>query len=62
MGFGFHWAPPGLLVDAFGARRTIELLDALALPIPPVIVDAARLDLPLYREPGDSGRFFGVAA
>jgi 3-hydroxyacyl-CoA dehydrogenase len=62
MAFGFHWAPPGLLVDAIGARRTIELLDALALPVPPVVVDAARLDVPLYREPGDSGRFFVVAA
>jgi len=62
MAFGFHWAPPGLLVDAIGARRTIELLDAIDLPVPPVVRDAARLDLPLYREPGDSGRFFVVAA
>jgi len=30
--------------------------------VPPVVVDAARLDVPLYREPGDSGRFFVMAA
>jgi 3-hydroxyacyl-CoA dehydrogenase len=62
MGAGFLWAPPGLLVDAIGARRTIELLDGLDLAIPSVVADAARLDVQLCPEPGDSARFFVVAA
>ena len=27
MGFGFNWAPPSVLVDAIGARRTVALLE-----------------------------------
>jgi hypothetical protein len=52
MGFGFHWAPPGMLVDAIGARRTIELLEACGLPVPLVVERAARDGEPLCDEPG----------
>lgn len=63
MGFGFHWAPPGVLVDAIGAARTIGLLERARLPVPASIVEAATHERPLFDEPSvDSGRFFVVAA
>ena len=58
MGQGFNWAPPGLLVDLIGARRTVALLDAARLPVPPVVIDAAERGAPLHTEPGDPGRYF----
>ena len=58
MGQGFNWAPPGLLVDLVGARRTVALLDAAKLPVPPVVVDAAERGAALHTEPGDPGRYF----
>ena len=30
MGFGFNWAPPGLLADFIGLKRTVTLLEARA--------------------------------
>ncbi|RDJ93360.1 hypothetical protein B4Q13_22435 [Lacticaseibacillus rhamnosus] len=32
MGFGFNWAPPTLLVDLLGARRTVKALVPSGLP------------------------------
>ncbi|HEU4612510.1 MAG TPA: hypothetical protein VFS15_10550, partial [Kofleriaceae bacterium] len=62
MGFGFNWAPPGMLVDAIGAARTIELLEVEQLRVPAVIAEAARTGTPLFTEPAlDSGRFFVAA-
>ncbi len=62
MGFGFNWAPPSVLVDAIGAPRTIELLVQELLPVPDVIVEAARLDKALFDVPSvDSGKFFVAA-
>jgi len=59
MGFGFNWAPPSLLVDTLGARRTVALLDAAGLRIPRVVIDAAEHKTRLFNEPNvDSGRFF----
>lgn len=59
MGFGFNWAPPGALVDVIGARRTIALLEAVHLPVPRVVADAADRGTRLFDEPGvDVGRFF----
>src|SRR5262249_15591866 len=34
MGFGFNWAPPSVLVDAIGARRTVRELERARLPVP----------------------------
>ncbi|MBS1117900.1 MAG: fadB [Deltaproteobacteria bacterium] len=63
MGFGFNWAPPGMLVDAIGPGRTIVLLERARLPIPDVILDAATHQRPLFNEPAvDSARFFVIAA
>ena len=56
MGFGFHWAPPTVLVDAIGAARTISLLEREDLPVPPVIVAAAAGNTPM-NEDVDSARF-----
>ena len=62
MGFGFNWAPPSVLVDAIGAPRTIELLVQELLPVPDVIVEAARMDKPLFDVPqADPGKFFIAA-
>jgi 3-hydroxyacyl-CoA dehydrogenase len=59
MGFGFNWAPPGVLVDVIGARRTVRLLEAAKLPVPRPIVAAAEAGAKLFREPHvDIGRFF----
>ncbi|MEO6773876.1 MAG: 3-hydroxyacyl-CoA dehydrogenase family protein [Kofleriaceae bacterium] len=63
MGFGFHWAPPSMLVDAIGAARTVTLLDQHQLPVPPVVASAAQSGAPLHVEPAlDRARFFGLAA
>jgi 3-hydroxyacyl-CoA dehydrogenase len=62
MGFGFNWAPPGMLVDAIGPARTISLLEAAKLPVPAVVERAAHSGEPLFSEPTiDSRRFFGAA-
>jgi 3-hydroxyacyl-CoA dehydrogenase len=59
MGFGFNWAPPGALVDQIGARRTVRLLEAARLAVPPVLTAAAERNVRLYDPAhGDVGRFF----
>jgi 3-hydroxyacyl-CoA dehydrogenase len=58
MGQGFNWAPPGLLVDLLGARRTVGLLEAAKLPVPGVVIAAAERGATLHTEPGDPGRYF----
>jgi len=62
MGFGFNWAPPSVLVDAIGARRTIGLLEQAKLAVPRVLVEAAEKNTNLFHEPEvDRGRFFFAA-
>ncbi|MBX3160655.1 MAG: 3-hydroxyacyl-CoA dehydrogenase family protein [Deltaproteobacteria bacterium] len=62
MGFGFNWAPPGMLADAIGPGRTILLLDRLNLPVPTCLLEAATHQRPLFNEPDvDGGRFFAAA-
>jgi 3-hydroxyacyl-CoA dehydrogenase len=59
MGFGFNWAPPGVLVDLIGARRTVALVEAARLPVPRVLVDAAERNHRLFDAAHvDTGRFF----
>jgi len=59
MGFGFNWAPPGVLVDVIGARRTVKLLEAAKLPVPRPVVDAAERNQRLFDAAYvDVGRFF----
>jgi len=59
MGFGFNWAPPSVLVDTIGARRTVQLLQAAGIEAPRVIIEAAERNRKLFAEPNvDTGRFF----
>ncbi|MDX2090503.1 MAG: 3-hydroxyacyl-CoA dehydrogenase family protein [Kofleriaceae bacterium] len=63
MGFGFNWAPPGVLVDAIGPGRTIIMLEREKLPVPTPILEAATHQRPLFNEPSvDSSKYFVVAA
>lgn len=63
MGFGFHWAPPGVLVDAIGPGRTIVMLERARLPVPRSILEAAIHQRPLFRETAvDGSRFFAAVA
>lgn len=58
MGWGFNWAPPGLLVDLIGPARALRLIEAQGLPVPRPLVEAAERGLRLFDEPGvDRGRF-----
>jgi len=62
MGFGFNWAPPSVLVDSIGARRTIQMLERGGLVVPRVVLEAAEKRLHLFDEPEvDRGRFFFAA-
>jgi 3-hydroxyacyl-CoA dehydrogenase len=62
MGFGFNWAPPSVLADAIGARRTITLLEQAKLAVPRVLIQAAEKNTNLFDEPAvDRGRFFFAA-
>ena len=59
MGFGFNWAPPGLVADLIGSRRTAALLERAGLPVPAVLVDAIERRRPIFDEPAvDRGKFF----
>ncbi len=59
MGFGFNWAPPSVLADTIGTKRTVSLLEQAKLQVPPVLAKAADAGTPLFSEPHvDVGRFF----
>ncbi len=62
MAFGFNWAPPGMLVDAIGAKRAIELLEQAQLAVPPAIFEAARTGRPIFDEPAIEPSKFFIAA
>ena len=62
MSYGFSWAPPGMVVDAIGAERTIELLDRLKMPVPACVRDAAEHHRPVFHEEINTARLFPVAA
>jgi 3-hydroxyacyl-CoA dehydrogenase len=63
MAFGFHWAPPSVLVDAIGPGRTIVLLERARLPVPRAILDSAVHQRALFDEPRvNRGQFFVAAA
>ena len=59
MAFGWNWAPPGLIADLIGPRRTLTLLERARLPVPGALVDAVERRRPIFAEPNvDRGRFF----
>jgi 3-hydroxyacyl-CoA dehydrogenase len=41
MGFGFNWAPPGVLVDTFGVSATVSMIEKAGLAVPKILADAA---------------------
>ena len=58
MGWGFNWAPPGLLADLIGPARAVNLLERAGLMVPGVLTAAAASGAPLFTEPhADRGRF-----
>jgi 3-hydroxyacyl-CoA dehydrogenase len=59
MGYGFNWAPPSVLVDVIGAKRTVALLEAAKLPVPAVVAETATRGTRLFDDANvDIGRFF----
>ena len=59
MGFGFNWAPPGVLVDLLGAADVVAALEKADLPVPEVVAEAASSGQAIFQEPFvDRGRFF----
>ncbi len=57
MAHGFRWAPPGLLCDLIGTRRTIRLLEQHDLPVPRVLAVAANSQARLYPDTAIAGFF-----
>jgi len=62
MGFGFNWAPPTVLVDVIGIKKTASLLEKQGLPVPHTLQEALkRPDEKMFREPNvNVGRFFSA--
>jgi 3-hydroxyacyl-CoA dehydrogenase len=60
MGFGFNWAPPGVLVDTIGAGPMVAMIEKAKLPVPKALAEAAKSGgKRLYQNPhGNIGRFF----
>lgn len=63
MGFGFNWAPPGVLVDAFGAGVLADMMEASGVPVPAALERARRGDAPRFYDDRATGigRFFVAA-
>ncbi len=57
LGHGFRWAPPGVLVDLFGAKATIEAMKACGLQVP-ALVSGLRAGEKLSSGAGNIGRYF----
>lgn len=59
MGFGFNWAPPGVIVDMLGPETVISALGRANLPVPKALIEAKEHSRPIFSEPHvDVGRFF----
>ncbi len=64
MGFGFNWAPPGVLVDTIGVTSTVAMLKQAGVPVPEALERAAAADerRRFFNEPGVGiGKFFVAA-
>jgi 3-hydroxyacyl-CoA dehydrogenase len=48
MSYGFNWAPPCVIVDLIGARRTAELMKEYGLAVPLAVEQAAAKGTKLY--------------
>ncbi len=61
MASGFNWAPPSALVDLIGARAALEMIERAELPVPAVLLEAARSGKPrrFFTHPQlNVGKFF----
>ena len=61
MASGFNWAPPSVLVDLIGPRAAVELIERAELPVPAVLLEAARSGKPrrFFAHPQlNVGKFF----
>jgi 3-hydroxyacyl-CoA dehydrogenase len=61
MGYGFNWAPPGVLVDTLGIGPTLSMIEKAGLPVPKLLRDAAasREKKRFFTQPNANiGRFF----
>ncbi len=61
MGMGFNWAPPSVLVDTMGAAAVVRMIEEAELPVPEVLVAAAKSGDPkrFFSHPHiNTGRFF----
>ena len=61
MGFGFNWAPAGLLVDTFGLSETVAMLKKAGVPVPENLAKAATdgRTAPFFTDPRvNTGKFF----
>jgi 3-hydroxyacyl-CoA dehydrogenase len=61
MGAGFNWAPPSVLVDGFGAKPMVEIIEKAGLPVPPALAAAASTGKParFFENPRiNVGKFF----
>lgn len=62
MGFGFNWAPPGVLVDTLGAKQAVRMLEASGVPVPDALSAACAEPRRFFNEPQvNVGRFFIAA-
>jgi 3-hydroxyacyl-CoA dehydrogenase len=61
MASGFNWAPPSVLVDLIGPRAAVEMIERAELPVPAVLLEAARSGKPrrFFEHPQlNVGKFF----
>ncbi len=64
MGFGFNWAPPGVLIDWLGPKVAAGMIERAGLPVPPALTAAAASATPprFASERHDNpGRYFVAA-
>ena len=63
MGMGFNWAPPSVLVDFIGAKRTAAMLASAGVVVPAAISEAAASSdpAPFSQNLSNPGRYFVAA-
>ncbi len=63
MGMGFNWAPPSVLVDFIGAKRTAAMLSQAGVVVPAAISEAAASSdpAPFSQNLSNPGRYFVAA-
>ena len=57
MGWGFNWAPPGVLADLIGPKAAIEAMEASGIKVPQLLLGIGEGDQ-LSPDAGNIGRYF----